>query len=211
MNWKNLFQQFEPELIEEIEKEAVFKTVDTGDVLMRKGQYVKSIAFVLSGCIKIYRENEDGEEFFMYYISPGELCMGSVISTSLAPITEITAIAEVTTDLLMVAMPAMDNLMLKYKSCYQFVIQTYLRRLEDLAIVIDNIAFRNMDERLEFYLKRHAERNGKGVVELSHQQIADDLNSSREVISRLLKKMEQRNMIRLQRNMIELLPVAVPQ
>lgn len=205
MDWKQLFPQFEPELVEEIEKEAVFKTIDANEVLMRKGQYVKSIAFVLSGCIKIYRENEDGEEFFMYYISPGEPCMGSVISTSLAPITEITAIAEETTDLLMIAMPVMDNLMLKHKSCYKFVVQTYLRRLDDLVIVIDNIAFRNMDERLEFYLKRYTEKNGKNFVELSHQQIADDLNSSREVISRLLKKMEQRQMIRLQRNLIELL------
>ena len=85
------------------------------------------------------------------------------------------------------------------------MIQTYRGRFDEVLAVIDNIAFRNMYERLEFYLKRHTEANEKKQIELSHQQIADDLNSSREVISRLLKKMEQRNLVKLHRNMIELL------
>ncbi|HEY6503739.1 MAG TPA: helix-turn-helix domain-containing protein, partial [Chitinophagaceae bacterium] len=84
------------------------------------------------------------------------------------------------------------------------VIQTYRSRFDELLSVVDNIAFRNMDERLEFYLKRYAGKSGKKTIELSHQQIADDLNSSREVISRLLKKMEQQKLVKLYRNMIEL-------
>jgi len=99
----------------------------------------------------------------------------------------------------------MDDLMNQYKSWYQFVIQTYRSRFDELIAVIDNIAFHNMDERLEFYLKRHVKNSGKNTIESSHQQIADDLNSSREVISRLLKKMEQRNLVKLYRNMIELI------
>jgi CRP/FNR family transcriptional regulator len=99
----------------------------------------------------------------------------------------------------------MEDMMNKYKSWYQFVIQTYRRRFDELLSVVDNIAFRNMDERLEFYLKRYADKSGKKMLEISHQQIADDLNSSREVISRLLKKMEQRNLVKLHRNMVELL------
>ncbi|HKO81564.1 MAG TPA: helix-turn-helix domain-containing protein, partial [Chitinophagaceae bacterium] len=94
--------------------------------------------------------------------------------------------------------------MSKYKTWYQFVIQTYRSRFDELLTALDNIAFRNMDERLEFYLKRHSDKIGKKNIELSHQQIADDLNSSREVISRLLKKMEQRNLVKLHRNMIQL-------
>jgi CRP/FNR family transcriptional regulator len=113
--------------------------------------------------------------------------------------------AEEDTEVLMIPIQLMDELMNKYKSWYQFVIQTYRSRFDELLSVVDNIAFRNMDERLEFYLKRYAEKAGKKNIELSHQQIADDLNSSREVISRLLKKMEQRNMVKLHRNMIELI------
>ena len=104
----------------------------------------------------------------------------------------------------MIPVQMKDDLMNKYKSWYQFVIQTYRSRFDELLSVVDNIAFHNMDERLEFYLKRHADKSGKKIMEVSHQQIADDLNSSREVISRLLKKMEQRNLVKLHRNMIEL-------
>ena len=94
--------------------------------------------------------------------------------------------------------------MSKYKSWYYFVLETYRNRFEELLAVIDNVAFRNMDERLFFYLKRYTETNHCNTISLSHQQIADELNSSREVISRLLKKMEQRRLVTLNRNLIEL-------
>jgi CRP/FNR family transcriptional regulator len=160
---------------------------------------------VLNGRIKIYRENEEGGEFLMYYIGPGQACAVSMICALQSQTSEIMAKAEEDTDVLMIPVQMMDELMGKYKSWYQFVIQTYRSRFDELLIVIDNIAFRNMDERLEFYLRRHADETGKTTIELSHQQIADDLATSREVISRLLKKMEQRKLLQLHRNMIELI------
>lgn len=205
MNWKELFPQFEPALIELIEKEAVQRTYNAGDVIMRTGQYIKSTALVLEGQVKIYRENQDGGEFLMYYLGPGQACAVSMICALQSSTSEIMAVAEEDSELLMIPIQLMDDLMNKYKSWYQFVIQTYRSRFDELLAVVDNIAFRNMDERLEFYLKRYTDRTGKKNVEISHQQIADDLNSSREVISRLLKKMEQRNLVKLHRNMIELL------
>ena len=205
MNWKELFPQFEPALIELIEKEAVQRTYNAGDVIMRTGQYIKSTALVLEGQVKIYRENQDGGEFLMYYLEPGQACAVSMICALQADTSEVMAKAEEDTEVLMIPIQLMDELMNKYKSWYQFVIQTYRRRFDELLTVVDNIAFRNMDERLEFYLKRHAGSTGSHQIELSHQQIADDLNSSREVISRLLKKMEQRNLVKLHRNMIEML------
>lgn len=204
MNWKQLFPQFEPGLIEVIEKEAVQRSFRAGDVIMRTGQYIKSTALVLEGQIKIYRENQDGGEFLMYYLGPGQACAVSMICAIQSQTSEIMAIAEEDTEVLMIPVQMMDELMNKYKSWYQFVIQTYRGRFDELLSVVDNIAFHNMDERLEFYLKRHASKSGKKIMEVSHQQIADDLNSSREVISRLLKKMEQRNLVKLHRNMIEL-------
>lgn len=205
MNWKQLFPQFEPELIALIEKEAVQKIFAAGDILMRTGQYIKSTVLVLEGRIKIYRENQEGGEFLMYYLEPGQACAVSMICAIQSQTSEIMAKAEEDTEVLMIPIQLMDELMNKYKSWYQFVLQTYRGRFDELLSVVDNIAFRNMDERLEFYLKRHAGTSGKKNIELSHQQIADDLNSSREVISRLLKKMEQRKLVRLNRNMIELL------
>jgi CRP/FNR family transcriptional regulator, anaerobic regulatory protein len=204
MNWKKLFPQFEPELIELIEKNAVERSFNAGDIIMRTGQYIKSTVLVLEGQIKIYRENPDGGEFLMYYLGPGQACAVSMICAIQSQTSEIMAKAEEDTEVLMIPIQLMDDMMNKYKSWYQFVIQTYRSRFDELLSVVDNIAFRNMDERLEFYLKRYADKAGKKLISLSHQQIADDLNSSREVISRLLKKMEQRNLVKLNRNMIEL-------
>ncbi|MNE82664.1 Global nitrogen regulator [compost metagenome] len=94
---------------------------------------------------------------------------------------------------------------MKHRSWYEFVIYTYRSRFEEVLEVIDSIAFRAMDERLEFYLKRHRDACGCNDLKLSHQEIASELNTSREVISRLLKKMEQRNLLKLHRNHIELI------
>jgi CRP/FNR family transcriptional regulator len=204
MDWKKLFPQFEPELISLIEKNAVERVFNAGDVIMRTGQYIKSTVLVMEGRIKIYRENNEGGEFLMYYLGPGDACAISMICAIQSQTSEIMAQAEEYTEVLMIPIQLMDDLMNKYKTWYQFVIQTYRSRFDELLAVVDNIAFRNMDERLEFYLKRHAGSASKKLIELSHQQIADDLNSSREVISRLLKKMEQRNLVKLHRNMIEL-------
>lgn len=203
MNWKELFPQFEPALLEQLEKEGVERNFRAGDVIMRTGQYIKSTVLVLSGRIKIYRENEEGSEFLMYYLGPGEACAVSMICTIQSQTSEVMAQAEEDTEVLMLPVQLMDQLMNEYKSWYQFVIRTYRSRFDELLTVVDNIAFRNMDERLEFYLIRYVKNTGNKQIELSHQQIADDLNSSREVISRLLKKMEQRGRVKLQRNMIE--------
>lgn len=204
MNWKKIFPQFEPSLIAMIEKEALLRHFQAGEVVMRTGQYIKSTALVLEGRLKIYREGPDGGEFLMYYLEPGQACAVSMICAMQSDTSEITAVAEEETELLMIPVHLMDDMMKDHKSWYQFVIQTYRSRFDELLHVVDHVAFRNMDERLEFYLKRYREKTGKNKVELSHQQIAEDLNSSREVISRLLKKMEQRGLLKLHRNMIEL-------
>lgn len=204
MNWKKIFPQFEPSLIALIEKEALLRHFQPGEVVMRTGQYIKSTALVLEGRLKIYREGPDGGEFLMYYLEPGQACAVSMICAMQSDTSEITAVAEEETELLLIPVHLMDDMMKDHKSWYQFVIQTYRNRFDELLHVVDHVAFRNMDERLEFYLKRYREKTGKTKVELSHQQIAEDLNSSREVISRLLKKMEQRGLLKLNRNMIEL-------
>ncbi len=204
MNWRKIFPDFDTSLLALIEKEATLKTFQPGEIIMRTGQFIKSTALIVNGRVKIYREGPDGGEFLMYYIGPGQACAVSMICALQARSSEITAVAEEETEILLLPIQLMDQLMKEHKSWYQFVIQTYRSRFDELLAVVDDIAFRNMDERLEFYLKRYQEKTGKQKIELSHQQIAEDLNSSREVISRLLKKMEQRGLVKLNRNMIEL-------
>lgn len=207
MNLHQLFPQFEPELISLIEKYGTEKIFHQDEVIMRTGQYIKSTVIVIKGRIKIYRENDEGGEYLVYYLGEGEACAVSMICALQSQASEIMAQAEEDTEVIMLPIQLMDELMSKYKSWWHFVIQTYRKRFDELLTVIDHIAFRTMDERLEFYLKRFARETGKKNLGLTHQQIADDLNSSREVISRLLKKMEQIGKVKLYRNAIEIINI----
>ena len=205
MDWKKLFPQFEPELLEILNKNGIERSFHAGEEIVRTGQYIKSTVLVLNGRIKIYRQNGEGSEFLIYYLGPGEACAISLICALQSQTSEITAKAVEDTEVIMLPVQLMDELMIKFKSWSHFVIQTYRNRFDEMLTVIDNIAFKNMDERLEFYLKRNKTESGKKILNLTHQEIADDLNSSREVISRLLKKMEQLGKIKLNRNSIEII------
>ena len=140
----------------------------------------------------------------MYFLEGGNACALSMICATRNQTSEIMAVADEETEVLMIPIQYMDELMTRHKSWYYFVLETYRNRFEELLVVIDNIAFKNMDERLDWYLKRQEAKMGKQLP-LTHQQIANDLNSSREVISRLLKKMEKNQLLVLHRNSIEML------
>lgn len=202
---KKLFSSFSSSLIDDIEKNAVVQEFNAGDVIMRTGQYIKNTVLVLSGKIKIYREDDDGGEFFMYYLQPGQACAISMICATKNETSQIMAKVVEDVELVMVPLPLMDKWMMQHRSWYEFVIDTYRSRFEEVLEVVNSIAFRAMDERLEFYLKRHKDACGCSDLKLSHQEIATELNTSREVISRLLKKLEQRGAVLLHRNHIELL------
>ena len=202
---KKIFSSFSNELIKDIEANASFQSFKAGDIIMRTGQYIKNTVLVISGKIKIYREDENGGEFFMYYLQPGQACAISMICATKNEKSQIMAKVVEDVELIMIPLPLMDKWMMQHRSWYEFVIGSYRSRFEEVLEVIDSIAFRAMDERLEFYLKRHADACGCKELKLSHQEIASELNTSREVISRLLKKMEQRGLVTLHRNNIELL------
>ena len=178
---------------------------EAGTIIMKTGQYIRHTVLVVKGKIKVYREDEEGNEFFMYYLLPGQACAISMICTSKAETSQIMAKVEEDAELITVPLQLMDKRMTEFKSWYEFVIDTYKSRFEEVLAVIDQTAFRSMDERLEFYLQRNAKANNTKYIKASHQEIANDLSSSREVISRLLKKMEQRGLVKLHRSQIELL------
>jgi len=202
---KSLFPAFEPALLREMAEHALLREAEAGDTLLRTGQYIQSAVLVLSGSVKIYRKGDEGGEFFMYYLGPGEACALSMVCASRSEASQVTAVASEVSLLLSIPIERMSQWMKEYRTWYEFVIATYRNRFDEVLNVIDNVAFRSMDERLEFYLqKQQSQCNCKDLF-LSHQEIANDLNSSREVISRLLKKMEQRGWVALHRNHIELL------
>jgi CRP/FNR family transcriptional regulator len=202
---KSLFPSFSSALLEEIAGHAVSKSFVNGDVIMRTGQYITNTVMIVKGRIKIYREDEDGGEFFMYYLLPGQACAVSMICAIKNEKSQIMAKVVEDVDLLMVPLSLMDKWMMQHRSWYEFVIDTYRSRFEEVLQVVNSIAFRAMDERLEFYIKRHLDACGCNDLKLSHQDIATELNTSREVISRLLKKLEQQGKLKLHRNHIEVI------
>jgi CRP/FNR family transcriptional regulator len=198
-----LFPQFEPGLRTFIGERAILKVFTAGDLLMQTGQYMKATVLIVSGRVKLYREGEDGGEFFMYYLEPGNACALSMICATKQEASQVMAKAIEDTIVLMIPIAHMDEMMKKYKTWYYFVLETYRSRFEELLTVIDDVAFRSMDERLFLYLQKQHRQLRSRELKISHSEIAVDLNSSREVISRLLKKMEQRGDVRLYRNSIE--------
>jgi CRP/FNR family transcriptional regulator len=199
------FPVFESELIDVLASLGTIKEFDEGDELMRTGQYFKSTMLIVNGLVKLYREGDDGEEFFVYYIEPGNACALSMVCASQQKTSEVMARAMTAGKAIMVPIDKMDALMTEYKSWYYFVLETYRSRFEEILTVVDAIAFKAMDERLEFYLKKEGHTLDTNTLTTTHQEIANDLSTSREVISRLLKKMEQNGRVALSRHHIELL------
>ncbi len=199
---KQRFPMLELPLLEEMAAVGSIKFVQAGDVLIQTGQYIRSTVLVISGNIKIFRESEEGGEFLVYYLRPGNACAVSMICAMKRDTSEVSAIAVDDSEVLLVPLERMDTWMMRYTSWNHFVLGNYRERFEELLQVVDQIAFRSLDERLEFHLQRLAKHSNSRTIQASHQDIANDLNSSREVISRLLKKMEQKGLVTLQRNQI---------
>lgn len=203
--FKASFPSFSNDLTEAIHQNAKEQFIPAGTIIMRTGQYIRNTVLVISGKVKIYREDEEGGEFFMYYLLPGQACALSMVCATRSEKSQIMAKAVEDTEVITVPLSLMDRWMMEHRSWYEFVVATYRNRFEEVLEVLDSVAFRAMDERLEFYLKRQVASCGCKDLKLSHQEIGMDLNTSREVISRLLKKMEQRGLVKLHRNHIEVL------
>jgi CRP/FNR family transcriptional regulator len=198
-----LFPHFEPGLKDFLIQHASVVHIPAGEVVLRKGQYIKSTMMIVSGRVKLYREGEDGGEFFMYYLEPGNACALTMICAAKQETSQVMGKTIEDTTVLAVPIALMDQMMTGYKTWYYFVLETYRSRYEELLIVIDHIAFKGMDDRLYYYLQNQYQKLKVRELKITHSEIAIDLNSSREVISRLLKKMEQRGDIALNRNFIE--------
>jgi CRP/FNR family transcriptional regulator, anaerobic regulatory protein len=196
------FPTLEDSLLDELLAESTLKEVGEGEEVMRSGQYITSTILLLRGLLKVYREDDEGNEFMMYYLEAGNACAMSMMCTARNEKSQIMVKAVTDAEVLLVPSHLSELWLGKYKTWHNFVIASYRQRFEELLQTLDSIAFKGLDERLLFYLKRHVKVSGN-EVKLSHQQIANELNSSREVISRLLKKLEQTGAITLHRNYIE--------
>ncbi|APS39456.1 MULTISPECIES: Crp/Fnr family transcriptional regulator [Salegentibacter] len=196
---------FEDDLIEEIAQVGSLQYVVAGEKIIEIGDYVKMMPLLMEGAIKVMREDKDGDELLLYFLERGDTCAMTLSCCLGQTKSEIRAVAERDTKLIMIPIEKMEEWTSKYKSWRDFVFESYHARLNEMLETIDTIAFMNMDQRLMKYLQDKAKINQNEVIAATHQQIAYDLHTSRVVISRLLKKLEIDGRIKLQRNSIEVL------
>ena len=198
---------FEEELLQEINDIAVLRTVDAGDELIRTGQYLSAMPLLVDGVIKVMREDEDGFELMLYYLEKGETCAMTLSCCTGSAASEIRAIAETESTLLMIPIEKMEEWLGRYKTWRNFIFDSYHERLMEVMATIDSIAFKKMDERLIDYLKKKSKYYNDSEIKVTHQDIAFDLHTSRVVVSRLLKQLEKNNRIKLNRNSIKLIDI----
>ncbi len=196
---------FEPALLNEINDVGSVVNVSEGDRILDIGQYIRQMPLLLNGVIKVMREDRKEGELLLYFLEKGDTCAMTLACCVGETQSEVRVIAETDATVMMIPMSKMEQWLGKYKSWRNFVFNSYNKRLSEMLSAIDNLAFMKMDERLLNYLREKAKVNQSKVISNTHQEIAYELNTSRVVISRLLKALENERIIKLNRNTIELL------
>ncbi|MDX2432541.1 MAG: Crp/Fnr family transcriptional regulator [Bacteroides sp.] len=204
---KKLFPFFESGLRNAILTEGTFREFEAGEELIREDQFIRSFPIVISGVIKVCRTDEAGNELLLYYLRPGEVCTVSLTCCMDRTRSRVKAITEEASTAILVPVELLDSWMTQYQTWKEYVMRSIQKRFDELLDALDSIAFLKMDERLEkFFIDRYNTTQTK-VFEGSHQDIAQAMNSSREVISRLLKQMEKKGMVVLSRGRIDYSPL----
>ncbi|TSJ44512.1 Crp/Fnr family transcriptional regulator [Mucilaginibacter corticis] len=196
---------FEPALLVEMETNSMLMTVKAGDTMLNPGQTIRAVPLLLSGTFKVSRVNDEGQELLLYYVKEGESCAMTFTCCMMSHFSMIKGTAEEDSELLCVPVNMMDGWMAKYPTWKRFVMSTILSRFTEILKSIDDLAFKKLDDRLINYLKEKSKATGTSLINLTHQQIGDDLGTNRVVVSRLLKKLEMDNKLLLYYNQIKLL------
>ncbi|CAL66246.1 Crp/Fnr family transcriptional regulator [Christiangramia forsetii] len=196
---------FEEELLNEIFEVGTNKFIPAGETILNVEEYVTSIPLLLDGAIKISRVDNDGDELLLYFLERGDTCAVTLTCCLERSKSEIKAVTEKETRLVMIPVEKMEEWIIKYKSWRTFIFQSYNLRLKEMLDAIDSVAFFRMDKRLLQYLQDKAKINQNETLQVTHQEIAYDLHTSRVVISRLLKTLEMDGKISLRRNSLVVL------
>lgn len=189
-------------LIEALSQEGKQIHFEAGQSIMEPGQFVRMVPIVLEGAIKVLRTDEEGKELFLYYLEPGETCALSLTCCSANKPSEIRAVAEDNTTILAIPVQLHEKWMDSYRQWKDYVSSTYQHRFQEMLEALDAVAFKRMDERLMRYIVTKMKQLRTNELQTTHQGIANELGTSREVISRLLKQLEKKRWIELGRNVI---------
>ena len=196
---------FEASLLAELEAKSMLMEVKSGDTMLNMGQTIRAVPLLVSGAVKVSRINDEGQELLLYYVKEGESCAMTFNCCMLSQTSMIKGVAEEDTVLLCIPVALMDEWMTKYPSWKKYVMTTILNRFSEMIRCIDEVAFKKLDERLISYLKEKSRIAGSSVLNLTHQQIGEELGTNRVVISRLLKKLETDKKLLIYNKQIKLL------
>lgn len=191
-------------LEEELRANSQLKTLPAETVMMQSNSYIRSIPVVLSGSMRVMREDEDGREILLYYIKPGESCIMSFLAGIHEDTSKVKLVVEEDSEVLMLPIAKASEWIKVYPEWADFIFKLYHKRFEELLDVINAVAFQKLDDRIVTLLKRKASVYGSNEFSITHQQLAEELGTTREVVSRLLKQMEKQELIMLSRNKITL-------
>ena len=195
----------EKELIEELHNNCQIIVVDEQVVLAESGKYMKVIPLVLDGLIRVFRNDYDlDREILLYYIPEGQTCMMSLVASFAEMKSQVHAITERKSELLLIPTTKVREWQIQYPKWNQFIINTFLGRYTELLNTINDLSFKHIDERVYNYLVQYRHRSGENRVKLTHQKLANELGTTRVVISRILKDLENQGQIKLMRGEIEL-------
>lgn len=202
---ENLLKLFEPGLVEEILEFSKPMTFKEGEVIMDYGRYIRFMPFITKGTIRVLRQDDEGREILLYYLSASESCAMAYTCCISHLKSEVRAIAEDDVEILAIPEQKMDEWLMKFPSWKMYIMNSFRDRFNELLRTLENVAFHKLDDRLVKYLRDKQRIGESSVIKASHQQIADELGTSRVVISRLLKQLENEEKLILYRNEIKLL------
>ena len=192
----------DPKLLQAILDKGQIMNLEPGKVMMEPGQFIKMVPIVLEGSIKIMRVDEEGKELFLYYLDAGETCALSLTCCTAAKPSEIKAVVEERTTIIAIPVAVHEQFSDEFRQWKDFVANTYQNRFQEMLVALDAVAFKRMDERLMRYIVTKMKQHKSNELNTTHQEIANELGTSREVISRLLKVLEKKKWIELGRNVI---------
>lgn len=196
----------EPELVDAILNVGKEVIIKEGEPIIRVGEFIKSTPLITNGLLKVIRQDDDsGSEILLYYLGGGDTCVMTVTCCMHQEKSKIKAIAERDSHIILIPFHYMDDWMRNYRTWRNFILQTYSARFEEMLSTLDQTAFESLDTRLIKYLNDKKTVLETSDFNITHQQIATELNSSREAVSRLLKKLEGLNVVKLGRNKIKIL------
>jgi CRP/FNR family transcriptional regulator len=196
---------FQSDLVKDIEDSGNLKHFSAGEIIVNMDSYIKHIPVVISGSIKVIRTEEDGREILLYYLTPGESCIVSILAGMKNETSKIKAIVEEDAEIMLIPADKAKEWVRKYPDWTDFIFNLYQKRFEELLDVVNSVAFQKIDTRLLHLIKQKTQLYQSKEISVTHQQLADELGITREATSRVLKQMEKEHLLILSRNKIELL------